>query len=87
MEKDDYFEQAYRERKAKGGIKNMASVFDEYIKMGEEKGAAKKEIEINERVAKDMLKEKMPLETIKRISKLSEAHIRKLAKSIGAAVL
>ena len=51
----------------------MASVFDEYIKMGEEKGAAKKEIEINERVAKDMLKEKMPLETIKRILRLCKS--------------
>ena len=61
----------------------MCNVIDEYIKMGEER----KEIEINERVAKDMLKEKMPLETIKRISKLSEAHIRKLAKNIGVAVL
>ena len=83
MEKDDRFEQVYYDKVAEGGLKNMCNVIDEYIKMG----AEKKEIEINERVAKDMLKEKMPLETIKRISKLSEAHIRKLAKSIGAAVL
>jgi hypothetical protein len=45
------------------------------------------EAEVNERVAKDMLREKLPLETIKRVSKLSEAAIRKLAKSIGVAVL
>ena len=41
------------------------------------------EIEFSERIAKDMLREKLPLETIKRVSKLSEAAIRKLAKSIG----
>ena len=45
------------------------------------------EIEFSERIAKDMLREKLPLETIKRVSKLSEAAIRKLAKSIGVAVL
>ena len=45
------------------------------------------EKEINERVATDMLKEKMPLETIKRISRLSEDKIRQLAKSLGVAVL
>ena len=45
------------------------------------------EIEVNERVAKDMLKKNYPLDAIKDISKLSEAAIRKLAKSIGVAVL
>ena len=45
------------------------------------------EIEFSEPIAKDMLREKLPLETIKRVSKLSEAAIRKLAKSIGVAVL
>jgi len=45
------------------------------------------EKEINERVATDMLKEKMPLETIRKISRLSEEKIRQLAKSIGVAVL
>ena len=83
MEKDDYFEQAYRERKAKGGIKNMASVFEDYIKMGEER----KEIEINERVAKDMLLEGEPLAKIKKFSRLPEIDIRKLAKNLGVAVL
>ena len=42
---------------------------------------------VREEVAKDMLREKLPLETIKRVSKLSESAIRKLAKSIGVAVL
>ena len=45
------------------------------------------EAEVNERVAKDMLREKLPLETIKRVSRLSEDAIRKLARSIGVAVL
>ena len=45
------------------------------------------EKEINERVATDMLKKNYPLEAITDISKLSEAAIRKLAKSIGVAVL
>ena len=45
------------------------------------------EKEINERVATDMLKKNYPLEAIKDISKLSESAIRKLAKSIGVAVL
>ena len=45
------------------------------------------EAEVNERVAKDMLKKNYPLDAIKDISKLSETAIRKLAKSIGVAVL
>ena len=55
----------------------------------EERREAKKEleVEVNERVAKDMLIDKFPLESIKRISKLSEEHIRKLAKTLGVAVL
>ena len=44
------------------------------------------EIEFSERIAKDMLKKNYPLDAI-RVSKLSEAAIRKLAKSIGVAVL
>ena len=42
--------------------------------------------ETNERVATDMLKERIPLKTIIKI-RLSEERIRELAKSIGAAVL
>ena len=46
-----------------------------------------KESQVNERVAMDMIKKKYPLDAIKDISKLTEEHIRKLAKSMGAAVL
>ena len=55
----------------------------------EERREASRETEsyVREEVAKDMLREKLPLETIKRVSKLSETAIRKLAKSIGVAVL
>ena len=42
---------------------------------------------VREEVAKDMLKKNYPLDAIKDISKLSESAIRKLAKSIGVAVL
>ena len=45
------------------------------------------EKEIREDVAKDMLKAKMPIELIRKISKLSDEHIRQIAKSIGVAVL
>ena len=41
------------------------------------------EAEVNERVAKDMLKKNYPLDAIKDISRLSEDAIRKLARSIG----
>ena len=45
------------------------------------------EKEINERVATEMIKNGEPLEKILQYSKLTEAAIRKLAKSMGAAVL
>ena len=83
MEHDDRYEQAAIEERAKEGIRNTNNVIDRYIKEGE----ARKEAEVNERVATDMLKKKYPLDAIKDISRLSEAHIRKLAKSIGVAVL
>ena len=44
------------------------------------------EKEIRESVATDMLKKHYPLDAIKDISKLPEAAIRQLAKSIGVAV-
>ena len=55
----------------------------------EERREASRETEcyVREEVAKDMLKKNYPLDAIKDISKLSEAAIRKLAKSIGVAVL
>ena len=80
MEHDDHYEQAAIEEKAKEGIRNMNNVIDRYIKEGE----ARKEAEVNERVATDMLKERLPLT---KISKLSEERIRQLAKSLGVAVL
>ena len=87
MEHDDRYEQIAIEERAKGGIRNMSNVIDRYIKEGEARGEARKEAEVNERVATDMLKKKYPLDAIKDISRLSEAHIRKLAKSLGVAVL
>ena len=83
MEHDDHFEQVYLEKAGKGGIKNMASIFDDYIK----KGAERKEAEVNERVATEMLKDGEPLSKILKYSKLTEIHIRQLAKSLGVAVL
>ena len=83
MEHVDYLERAVVEKRIKGGEQDMSSIFDQYIKEGE----ARKEAEVNERVATDMLKKKYPLDAIKDISRLSEAHIRKLAKSLGVAVL
>ena len=47
----------------------------------------RKEAEVNKRVAEDMLKENLPLATIAKISKLSEEAIRKLAKSLGLAIV
>ena len=95
MEHVDYLERAVVEKRVKGGERDMSSLFDQYIKEGEARGEArgviigaeKKEAEVNERVATDMLKKKYPLDAIKDISRLSEAHIRKLAKSLGVAVL
>ena len=63
------------------------NVIDEYLKQGEERGAERKEAEVNERVAIDMLKEKEPIQKIVRYSRLPEAIIRQLAKSMGVAVL
>ena len=45
------------------------------------------ESSVREEVAKDMLKDGEPIPKIIKYSKLSEAAIRKLAKSIGVAVL
>ena len=75
MEHDDRYEQAAIEERAKGEIRNMSNVIDRYIKEGE----ARKEAEVNERVATDMLKERLPLKT--------EERIRQIAKSLGVAVL
>ncbi|MBP3748528.1 MAG: hypothetical protein J6I35_03080 [Ruminobacter sp.] len=61
----------------------MCKIIDDYIKMGEDK----KEAEVNERVATDMIRDGEPLAKIKKYSQLPEAAIRKLADSMGVAVL
>ena len=58
-------------------------IIDDYIKIGEDRGKA----EVNERVATDMIRDKKPLEEILKYSQLPEAAIRKLADSMGVAVL
>ncbi|MBQ9256388.1 MAG: hypothetical protein IJ181_04625, partial [Acidaminococcaceae bacterium] len=45
------------------------------------------ENKVREAVATDMIRKNYPLEAIKDISKLPEAAIRKLAESMGVAVL
>ena len=60
---------------------------DMEIEMMKRRNAEKVEKEINERVATDMIKNGEPLAKILQYSKLTEAAIRKLAKSMGAAVL
>ena len=47
----------------------------------------RKDAEVNERVATDMLVEGEPLSKILRYSKLTEVHIRQIAKSLGVAVV
>ena len=83
MEHDDRYEKLYYEKAVEGGSWNMCKIIDDYIKMGEDK----KEAEVNERVATDMIRDKKPLKEILKYSKLSEETIRKLAKSMGVAVL
>ena len=74
----------------RAGVKKMflTEYDEEKMKEQERKEAfADGVAEANERVATDMLKKKYPLDAIKDISRLSEAHIRQLAKSLGVAVL
>ena len=87
MEHDDRYEKLYYEKAVEGGSWNMCKIIDDYIKKGEQIGEAKKEAEVNERVATDMIRDKKPLEEILKYSKLPEASIRKLADSMGVAVL
>ena len=66
--------------KGEGGKpRNMCDVLDRLEQ--------KKEVEVNERVAKKMLRREYPLSEIEEISTLSEESIRKIAKNIGVAVL
>ena len=62
---------------------DMCKIIDDYIKIGEDRGKA----EVNERVATDMIRDGEPLAKIKKYSQLPEAAIRKLADSMGVAVL
>ena len=67
-------------------VKNMfLTEFDEEKFMRQEREEV--EAEVNERVATDMLREGDSLPKIMRISLMSEAAIRKLAKTIGIAIL
>ena len=61
----------------------MCDVIDKW----EQIGAEKKEAEVNERVAADMLRDGDPVSKIARISRLAEDKIRTLAKKINVAVL
>ena len=61
----------------------MCEVLDKIVAKSEEK----KEAQVNERVAIDMLKEKLQLSIIERISKLSEEAIRAIAKKINVEVV
>ena len=61
----------------------MCEVLDKIVAKSEEK----KEAQVNERVAIDMLKEKLQLSIIERISKLSEETIRVIAKKINVEVV
>ena len=91
MEHDDRYEKLYYEKAVEGGSWNMCKIIDDYIKKGEERGkeigAATKEAEVNERVATDMIRDGEPLAKIKKYSQLPESAIRKLADSMGVAVL
>lgn len=62
-----------------GEITNMCEVLD--------KIEAKKEAQVNERVAKTMLQEKAKLSFIKLVSQLSEEAIRTIAKKINVEVV
>ena len=87
MEHDDRYEKLYYEKAVEGGSWNMCKIIDDYIKKGEQIGETKKEAEVNERVATDMIRDGEPLAKIEKYSKLPEAAIRKLADSMGVAVL
>ncbi len=65
----------------------MCEVLDKIIARNVAQSEAKKEAQVNERVATDMLKEGAVLSFIKRISKLSEEAIRTIAKKIGVEVV
>ena len=63
----------------------LLTEYDEEKVLAQERKEA--ENKVNERVATDMIRDKKPLEEILKYSKLPEAAIRKLADSMGVAVL
>ena len=82
MEQDERFEEAYSGIGKEGGIRNMCDVIDQYERIG----ADRREAEVNERVATDMLREGEPISKIQKYSKLTESAIRTLAKKLNVAV-
>ena len=63
----------------------LLTEYDEEKVLAQERKEA--ENKVNERVATDMIRDGEPLAKIKKYSQLPEAAIRKLAKSMGVAVL
>ena len=78
MANDQRFEDVATESQ-EGEITNMCEVLD--------KIEARKEAQVNERVATDLLNANAPLNLIKIASKLSEEDIRAIAKKIGVEVV
>ena len=78
MEQDDRFEEAYTYSAQEGGLHNMCDVLDRLEE--------KKEAEVRESVAADMLREGEPISKIQKYSKLTESAIRTLAKKLNVAV-
>ena len=79
MENDERYEGTYVTKTAEGGIRNMCDVIDRLEE--------KKEAEVRESVAMDMLRDGDSLSKIARISRLSEAKIHDIAKKLNIAVL
>ncbi len=82
MTNDNRFEEAAI-LSQKGKVENMC----EWLDKVEARVGSKREAEVYERVATDMLKEGMTLSVIERISKLSEDAIRSIAEKNGLKVV
>ncbi len=67
--------------------KKFKKVLDDAENRGIAEGTVKGISQEKERVAADMLRDGEPIEKIARYSRLAEETIRKLAKSIGVAVM
>lgn len=77
MTNDSRFEEAAIASQ-RGEVKNMSEFLDRL--------EAKKEAEVRESVASEMLTDSEPIQKIERYSKLSEEEIRKLAEKLGVTV-